>query len=64
VPWFRIQLRGVDQGHAWYATNEEEVLQNFVRGQPRSLKTDAQKPSLDIDAAQYRRLIRIIKERD
>jgi hypothetical protein len=50
VPWFRIQLRGVGQGHAWYATNEEEVLQNFVRGQPRSL--------------QYRRLIRIIKERD
>ena len=62
MPWFRIQLRGVDQGHAWYATNEEEVLPNFVRGQPRSLQTDAQKPSLD--AAQYRRLIRIIKERD
>lgn len=62
MPRFRIQLRGVDQGHAWYATNEEEVLQNFVRGRPRSLKTDAQKPSRD--AAQYRRLVRIIKERD
>jgi hypothetical protein len=62
VPWFRIEVRGVDQGHSWYATNEEEVLQNFLRSQSRNLESDAQK--LDIDAAQYRRLIRVIKERD
>jgi hypothetical protein len=58
VPWFRIHLRGVDQGHSWFATNEEEVLQNFVR----NLEKDAQKPSLD--TAQYRRIIRIVKERE
>ena len=62
MPWFRIQVRGVDQGHSWYATNEEEVLQNFLRSQSRNLESDAQK--LDLDAAQYRRLIRVIKERD
>jgi hypothetical protein len=62
VPWFRIEVRGVDQGHSWYATNEEEVLQNFLRSQSRNLESDAQK--LDLDAAQYRRLIRVIKERD
>jgi hypothetical protein len=62
VPWFRIQVRGVDQGRSWYATNEEEVLQNFVRTQSRNLEGDAQKP--DLDAAQYRRLIRVIKEHD
>jgi hypothetical protein len=58
VPWFRIRLRGVDQGHSWFATNEEEVLQNFVR----KLEKDAQKPGLD--TAQYRRIIEIIKERE
>jgi len=62
VPWFRIQVRGVDQGRSWYATNEEEVLQNFVRSLPRNLERDAQKP--DLDAAQYRRLIRVVKEHD
>ena len=62
MPWFRIEVRGVDQGHSWYATNEEEVLQNFLRSQSRNLESDAQK--LDLDAAQYRRLIRVIKERD
>jgi hypothetical protein len=62
VPWFRIQVRGVDQGHSWYATNEEEVLQNFVRIQSRNLERAAQK--LELDAAQYRRLIRVIKEHD
>jgi hypothetical protein len=62
MPWFRIQVRGVDQGRSWYATNEEEVLQNFLRSQSRNLESDAQK--LDLDAAQYRRLIRVIKERD
>ena len=58
MPWFRIYLRGVDQGHSWFATNEEEVLQNFVR----NLEKDAQKPGLD--TAQYRRIIRIVKERE
>jgi hypothetical protein len=58
VPWFRIHLRGVDQGHSWFATNEEEVLQNFVR----NLEKDAQKPGLD--TAQYRRIIRIVNERE
>jgi hypothetical protein len=62
MPWFRIQVRGVDQGHSWYATNEEEVLQNFVRSQSRNPERDAQKP--DLDPAQYRRLIRVIRERD
>ena len=58
MPWFRIHLHGVDQGHSWFATNEEEVLQNFVR----NLEKDAQKPGLD--TAQYRRIIRIVKERE
>jgi hypothetical protein len=59
---FRIHLRGVDQGHSWFATNEEEVLQNFVRIQGANLEKDGQKPGLD--AARYRRIIRIIKERE
>jgi hypothetical protein len=53
-----IHLHGVDQGHSWFATNEEEVLQNFVR----NLEKDAQKPGLD--TAQYRRIIRIVNERE
>jgi hypothetical protein len=43
---FRI-LRGVDQGHSWFATNEEEVLQNFARIQGANLEKDGQKPDLD-----------------
>jgi hypothetical protein len=38
VPWFCIHLRGVDEGHSWFATNEEEVLENFVRNWQRTPK--------------------------
>ena len=62
VPWFRIYLNDVDQGHSWLATNEEEVLQNFVRLKGDDLERAAQKRGLD--AQQYRRMIRIIKERE
>ena len=43
MPWFQIQLRGVDQGHSWFATNEDEVLQNFVRIKGADLKKEAKK---------------------
>jgi hypothetical protein len=62
VPWFRIYLNDVDQGHSWLATNEEEVLQNFVRLKGDDLERAAQKRGLD--AQQYRRMIRIVKERE
>ena len=44
------------------ATNEEEVLQNFVRLKGGDLERAAQKRGLD--AQQYRRMIRIVKERE
>ena len=44
---FVSTCRGVDQGHSWFATNEEEVLQNFVRIQGANLEKDGQKPGLD-----------------
>ena len=59
---FVSTCRGVDQGHSWFAINEEEMLQNFVRIQGANLEKDGQKPGLD--AARYRRIIRIIKERE
>jgi hypothetical protein len=63
MPWFSIQLQGVDQGNLWFATNEEEVLQNFVRIKGGDLEKNAQ--NLGLDAAQYRKsYIRIKKERD
>ena len=61
MPWFRIYLNDVDQGHSWLATNEEEVLQNFVRLKGGDLERAAQKRGLD--SQQYRRMIRITKER-
>jgi hypothetical protein len=63
MPWFSIQLQGVDQGNLWFATNEEEVLQNFVRIKGGDLEKNAR--SLGLDAAQYRKAhVRIKKERD
>ena len=62
MPWFRIYVNDVDQGHSWLATNEEEVLQNFVRLKGDDLERAAQKRGLD--AQQYRRMIRITKERE
>jgi hypothetical protein len=63
VPWFRIHLRGVDQGRSWFATNEGEVLQTFVRIKGADLKKEAKK--LGLDTAQYQKdYIRIVKERD
>jgi hypothetical protein len=63
MPWFRIHLRGVDQGRSWFATNEVEVLQNFVRIKGTDLKREAKE--LDLDTAQYlKTYIRIVKERD
>jgi hypothetical protein len=59
VPWFRVHLDGVDQEQSWFATNEEEVLQNFVRVNGGNLEELARNSGLD--AAQYRRKIRIIK---
>ena len=62
MPWYRIHLNDVDQGHSWLATNEEEVLQNFLRLKSGDLERAAQKRGLD--AQQYRRMIRIVKERE
>jgi hypothetical protein len=59
VPWFRIHLDDVDQGQSWFATNEEEVLQNFVRVKGGDLEKLAR--NSDLDAAQYRRRIQIVK---
>ncbi len=59
MPWFRVRVDDVDQGHAWFATNEEEVFQNFVRLNGEDLEKLARNSGLD--AAQYRRKIRIIK---
>jgi hypothetical protein len=59
VPWFRIHLDDVDQRQSWFATNEEEVLQNFVRVKGGDLEKLAR--NSDLDAAQYRRRIRIVK---
>lgn len=59
MPWFRIHVDDVDQGHAWLATNEEEVFQNFVRLNGGDLEKLARNSGLD--AAQYRRKIRIVK---
>ena len=44
------------------ATNEEEVLQNFLRLKRGDLERAAQKRGLD--AQQFRRMIRIVKERE
>jgi hypothetical protein len=41
MPWFRIHLRGVDQGRSWFATNEGEVLQTFVGAKGADLKKEA-----------------------
>jgi hypothetical protein len=61
MPWFRIHLRGVDQGRSWFATNEGEVLQNFVRIKGADLKSEAEE--LGLDTAQYlKTYIRIVKE--
>jgi hypothetical protein len=63
MPWFRIHLRGVDQGRSWLATNEGEVLQTFVRIKGADLKKEAKE--LGLDTAQYvKTYIRIVKERD
>jgi uncharacterized protein (DUF736 family) len=63
MPWFRVHLRGVDVGRSWFATNEDEVLQNFVRIKGADLKKEAEK--LGLDAAQYQKdYIRIVRERD
>ena len=63
MPWFRIYLRGVDQGRSWFATNEVEVLQHFVRIKGADLKKEAKQ--LGMDAAQYQKnYIRIVRERD
>jgi hypothetical protein len=63
MPWFRVHVRGVDQGRSWFATNGDEVLQNFIRVKGADLKKEAEK--LDLDAAQYQKAhIRVVKERD
>jgi hypothetical protein len=62
VPWYRIHLNDVDQGHSLLATNEEQVLQNFLRLKSGDLERAAQKRGLD--SQQYRDMIRIIKERE
>ena len=63
MPWFRIYLRGVDQGRSWFATNEHEVLQVFVRNRGADLKKEAKK--LGLDTAQYLKThIRVVRERD
>jgi hypothetical protein len=48
VPWFRIRMDDVDQGHAWLATNEEEVFQNFVRLNGGDLEKRARNSGLDL----------------
>jgi hypothetical protein len=61
MPWFRIYVRGIDQGRSWFATNEAEVLQEFIRNKASDLKEDAKKTGLD--DVQYRKAyIRIIRE--
>jgi hypothetical protein len=61
MPWFRVYVRGIDQGHSWLATNEAEVLQKFIRNKANDLKEDAKKSGLD--EVQYRKAhIRIIRE--
>jgi hypothetical protein len=41
MPWFRVYLRGIEQGRSWLATNEVEVLQEFIRKKASELKEDA-----------------------
>ena len=61
MPWFRVLVQGVDQGRSWFATNETEVLQVFIRSKASDLDNDAKK--LGLDAAQYQKThIKIIKE--
>jgi hypothetical protein len=63
MPWFRVHLRGVDQGRSWFATNEGEVFQTFVRNKGADLKKEAKE--LGLETAQYQnKYIRIVRERD
>jgi hypothetical protein len=61
MPWFRVFVQGVDQGHSWFATNEAEVLQDFIRTKASDREKDAKK--LGFDVAQYQKThIQIVKE--
>ena len=63
MPWFRVYLRGIEQGRSWLATNEVEVLQEFIRIKASELKEDAEK--LGLYELQYRKAhIRIVRESD
>jgi len=56
-------LRGFDQGRSWFATNEDEVLRNFVRIKGADLKKGAKR--LGLDAGQFHKAhTRIVMERD